>query len=307
MRRRGRDGHPHAHRRTSLVAGRGGRRRSTRPRSARSSSSIPASSATRPSASARRSRIATATSSCSTTWASSRAGVRRHRLGEPRRHRRRRAPAGSELRVHEHFANIAYKMDVCRERGLGPSIAIFEPGFLRVVLAYHAAGALPAGTLVKFYFSEGGYLGGGDPLWGAPPIIEALDLVSRDARRRADPVGGRGARRFAARHADRARRARARRPPPRRPRGLGRRARRTSSRSPPRPSCAGDGPRRRDDRRGGDGPRVPPWTANDNKAVVRRFLDALRAATSRPPPRASTPSATTRTRGRATSPSPGRR
>jgi 3-keto-5-aminohexanoate cleavage enzyme len=74
------------------------------------------------------------------------------------------------------FADIAYKMDVCRQRGLGPSIAIFEPGFLRVVRAYSDAGALPAGTLVKFYFSAGGYLGGGEPLWGTPPIIEALDL-----------------------------------------------------------------------------------------------------------------------------------
>jgi 3-keto-5-aminohexanoate cleavage enzyme len=74
------------------------------------------------------------------------------------------------------FADIAYKMDVCRERGLGPSIAIFEPGFLRVVRAYYDAGALPAGTLVKFYFSQGGYLGGGTPLWGAPAIVEALDL-----------------------------------------------------------------------------------------------------------------------------------
>ncbi|HWS48258.1 MAG TPA: 3-keto-5-aminohexanoate cleavage protein, partial [Acidimicrobiia bacterium] len=74
------------------------------------------------------------------------------------------------------FADIAHKMRVCRERGLGPSIAVFEPGFLRVVRAYYDAGALPAGTLVKFYFSAGGYLGGGEPLWGAPPILEALDL-----------------------------------------------------------------------------------------------------------------------------------
>src|SRR4029077_19968967 len=74
------------------------------------------------------------------------------------------------------FADIAYKMDVCRSRGLGPSIAVFEPGFLRVVRAYYDAGALPAGTLVKFYFSAGGYLGGGEPLWGAPPVVEALDL-----------------------------------------------------------------------------------------------------------------------------------
>jgi uncharacterized protein (DUF849 family) len=74
------------------------------------------------------------------------------------------------------FVDIAHKMKVCAARGLGPSIAIFEPGFLRVVLAYHRAGALPRGTLVKFYFSAGGYLGGGEPLWGAPAIPEALDL-----------------------------------------------------------------------------------------------------------------------------------
>jgi uncharacterized protein (DUF849 family) len=52
---------------------------------------------------------------------------------------------------------------------------VFEPGFLRVVLAYYKAGALPRGTLVKFYFSEGGYLGGGEPLWGLPPTRESLD------------------------------------------------------------------------------------------------------------------------------------
>ena len=74
------------------------------------------------------------------------------------------------------FNTIRYQMDVCARRGLGASIAIFEPGFLQVVLAYSAQGALPPGTLVKLYFAGGGYLGGGDPLWGAPPILEALDL-----------------------------------------------------------------------------------------------------------------------------------
>jgi uncharacterized protein (DUF849 family) len=74
------------------------------------------------------------------------------------------------------YADVRHKMDVCAKRGLGPSIAVFEPGFLRVVMAYHHAGALPPGTLVKCYFSAGGYLGGGEPLWGAPPIVEALDL-----------------------------------------------------------------------------------------------------------------------------------
>jgi len=79
--------------------------------------------------------------------------------------------------VYSHnFADVAHKMRVCRERGLGPNVAVFEPGFLRVVLAYHEANALPAGAFVKLYFSASGYLGGGKPLWGAPPIIEALDM-----------------------------------------------------------------------------------------------------------------------------------
>jgi uncharacterized protein (DUF849 family) len=79
--------------------------------------------------------------------------------------------------VYSHnFADVAHKMRVCRARGLGPNVAVFEPGFLRVVLAYHEAGALPPGAFVKLYFSAGGYLGGGKPLWGAPPIMEALDM-----------------------------------------------------------------------------------------------------------------------------------
>ena len=85
-------------------------------------------------------------------------------------------PAGRGYVYKNDFADVAHKMRVCAERGLGPSIAVFEPGFLRVVLAYqHAPARSPRGTLVKFYFSEGGYLGGGDPLWGMPPIPEALD------------------------------------------------------------------------------------------------------------------------------------
>ncbi len=73
-------------------------------------------------------------------------------------------------------SEIRHAMETCRRLGLGPSVAIFEPGFLRVVLAYHRAGRLPPGTLVKLYFSQGGYLGGGDALFGPPPIREALDL-----------------------------------------------------------------------------------------------------------------------------------
>jgi 3-keto-5-aminohexanoate cleavage enzyme len=85
-------------------------------------------------------------------------------------------PPESEFVYTNSFAKIGYEMSVCAARGLGPSISIFEPGFLQVVLAYARQDALPPGTLVKFYFAGGGYLGGGDPLWGSPPIIEALDL-----------------------------------------------------------------------------------------------------------------------------------
>jgi len=73
-------------------------------------------------------------------------------------------------------ADIAHMMSECRDLGIGPSFAIYEPGFLRTVIAYNRAGTLAPGSLTKFYFSGGGYFGGGYPLFSAPPIIEALDL-----------------------------------------------------------------------------------------------------------------------------------
>jgi len=79
--------------------------------------------------------------------------------------------------VYSHtFADIRYAFDLARQHHLGPSVALFEPGFLQVVLAYHEAGALPPGTIVKLYFAAGGYLTPGRPLWGVPPILEGLDL-----------------------------------------------------------------------------------------------------------------------------------
>ena len=72
--------------------------------------------------------------------------------------------------------DIRFMAELCRKHRLGPSVAVFEPGFLRVVLAAEKRGALPAGTLVKLYFSAGGYLGSGEPIFGAPPIREALEL-----------------------------------------------------------------------------------------------------------------------------------
>jgi len=90
------------------------------------------------------------------------------------------APDGWPLPMDFVYTNspndIRAMAEVCRKHRLGPSVAVFEPGFLRVVLAAERAGALPRGTLVKLYFSAGGYLGSGEPIFGAPPIREALEM-----------------------------------------------------------------------------------------------------------------------------------
>jgi uncharacterized protein (DUF849 family) len=71
------------------------------------------------------------------------------------------------------FDDIARAFDICRELRLGPSLAIYEPGFLRATLAYWRAGRLPEGAMVKLYFSaERGPLGAS---FGLPPTASALD------------------------------------------------------------------------------------------------------------------------------------
>ncbi len=77
---------------------------------------------------------------------------------------------------------IRYEIDLCRQLELGPSIAIFEPGFLRHAFAYVRAGHMPRGALVKFYLGgERGYLGPGEPGlgFGLPPEPWALDVYLR--------------------------------------------------------------------------------------------------------------------------------
>ena len=44
-------------------------------------------------------------------------------------------PAGRFV-YRNSFDVLAHALDVCREQRLGPSMAIFEPGFLRTVIAY---------------------------------------------------------------------------------------------------------------------------------------------------------------------------
>jgi uncharacterized protein (DUF849 family) len=77
---------------------------------------------------------------------------------------------------------IRYKVDQCRRLRLGPSVAIFEPGFLRHALAYARAGALPPGALLKLYLGgERGYMSPGLPGlgFGLPPEPWALDVYLR--------------------------------------------------------------------------------------------------------------------------------
>jgi uncharacterized protein (DUF849 family) len=78
-------------------------------------------------------------------------------------------PAPIDLIYQNTFADVRYMMDVCRARGVGAHISIFEPGFLRVALAYHAAGRLPAGVKIQLYF------GGPQLPFGLPPTAASLE------------------------------------------------------------------------------------------------------------------------------------
>lgn len=71
------------------------------------------------------------------------------------------------------FDTIARAFEICHQAGLGPSLAIYEPGFLRTTLAWWRAGRLPRGAMIKLYFStELGYLGAP---FGLPPTERALE------------------------------------------------------------------------------------------------------------------------------------
>jgi 3-keto-5-aminohexanoate cleavage enzyme len=77
-------------------------------------------------------------------------------------------PCPVDLVYQNTFADVRYMADRCRERGLAAHVSIFEPGFLRVALAYHAAGRLPPAK-IQLYF-------GGPALpFGLPPTATSLD------------------------------------------------------------------------------------------------------------------------------------
>jgi uncharacterized protein (DUF849 family) len=68
------------------------------------------------------------------------------------------------------FRDIRYMFETCSRLGLGVSISCFEPGYLRVVMAYHRAGRLPP-SLVKFYLNDAPRGVG----YGLPPTSTSLD------------------------------------------------------------------------------------------------------------------------------------
>lgn len=71
------------------------------------------------------------------------------------------------------FDTIAATFALHSELKLGPSLGIYEPGFLRTTLAWWKAGRLPRGAMIKLYLStERGLAGAG---FGLPPTRTALD------------------------------------------------------------------------------------------------------------------------------------
>jgi len=61
-------------------------------------------------------------------------------------------------------------IDTCNELGCGASISVFEPGWMKNVVAMARAGTLPRGSKLNIYFADYGFAG------MAPPIPEALQL-----------------------------------------------------------------------------------------------------------------------------------
>lgn len=80
-------------------------------------------------------------------------------------------PAGGLVYANS-FSDIRRAFQICADHRLGPSLAIYEPGFLRTTLTWWRAGRLPAGAMVKLYFStDRGLLGAP---FGLPPTPTAL-------------------------------------------------------------------------------------------------------------------------------------
>lgn len=86
-------------------------------------------------------------------------------------------PGSKQFVYSTTFADVAALVRLHDECRLGPSIAIYEPGWLRVTLAYWRAGRLPRGAFIKFYFGgpHNPIDGRKSPItFGLPPTATAL-------------------------------------------------------------------------------------------------------------------------------------
>jgi len=74
------------------------------------------------------------------------------------------------------YEDIRRSFAFCEQHQLGPSLAIYEPGFLQTALAYFRAGRLPRGAMLKLYFGGPyGMFGKGPGVsFGLPPSKNAL-------------------------------------------------------------------------------------------------------------------------------------
>ncbi len=63
------------------------------------------------------------------------------------------------------YEDIRVALEQCARLRIVPSLAIYEPGWLRTTLTFHRAGHLPPGAMVKFYF------GGDYGLWALEPGV----------------------------------------------------------------------------------------------------------------------------------------
>ena len=66
--------------------------------------------------------------------------------------------------------DVRYILQTCKDTGAGASISVFEPGWMKNVVAMARAGTLPRGSKLNIYFASDSFAG------LAPPIPEALEL-----------------------------------------------------------------------------------------------------------------------------------
>jgi len=74
------------------------------------------------------------------------------------------------------YEDTRLALEQCERLRIGPSLAIYEPGWLRTTLAFHRAGRLPQGAMVKLYFGGDYGLFATQPgvSFGLPPTENAL-------------------------------------------------------------------------------------------------------------------------------------